>query len=198
MDLSQFKVRTFIIGIIALGLLVLVASFGINLIYKRVVSQTNENPIVSTFSTPTPVAGASTTPASPRVTPSPLTQTPLPTTPPRPGTIAQQPSTGPDDVEVSGAGIKLVSPVAGATLSSPANISGEANVMDGKVAIEARDDNGNVIGKATATACLGTKPCPFSASLRFDKTTTGGTLEVYNPRFDGTKLYLYSIPVNFK
>lgn len=197
MDLSQFKIRSFIIGIIALGAIITIVSLGISQIYKSVTrSQSAQKTIIVGSPTPRPVASAS--PQKPAAS---FRQT----TPPaqrQQGQISQppsaQPGTGSNTIEVKNEGITVDNVKADSLISSPVTVSGRANVTNSKVRIEILDQNGVVLGTAQTTACLWYDACPFSVTISFD-TPSGrsGTIAVYSPANDSNKLYYHQIPVNF-
>lgn len=199
MDLSQFKIRSFIIGIIALGAVITIVSLGISQIYKNVTKGQSAQKTVIVGS-PTPIPSASATPSPQRATanlrPTPSSvqgqQSQSSQAPPA------QPGTGSNTIEVKNEGIYVDNIKSGAAISSPVTVSGRANVTNSKVRIEVRDQNGVILGAAQATACLGYDACAFSATINFD-TPSGrsGSIAVYNPADDGAKLYFQQIPVNF-
>lgn len=185
MDLSQFKVRSFIIGVIALGAIVTLASLGISRIYKNYVKP-GQNTVVVTIPTPTP------TPTPTNIQGAATQQTQGGQAP------ATQPSTGSDTVEVKNPGVYINNVSAGDTIATPVTVNGRANVTNSKIRIEIWDQNGTILASSEATACLWYDACPFTATLYFNSPSTkSGRLVVYNPADDGSKLYLLQIPVSF-
>lgn len=94
--------------------------------------------------------------------------------------------------------IKLNSPKAYSLLSSPAQITGDANAPE-QLLILIKDTNGNVLGKSQANACEDLEPCIFSASILFATSpTANGTVEVYSLEQKPTQAEsLQAIPVRF-
>jgi len=111
-----------------------------------------------------------------------------------------QPATGPEDgLEIKNEGIQINSPAQSTAISSPAKITGKANVTSQKVTILVLDTNGNLLGQGQASACVGLDACPFEASITFTKpTTTTGKIVLYAPsQIDNSPTYATSIPVTF-
>lgn len=125
-----------------------------------------------------------------------ITTTPTPT--PK-SIVSNQPQTGSDTAEIKNIGVTIENVFSGETITSPITVKGKANVFEGQVILEIKDYNGNVLGKSTATACMGLDACPFEATIKFSKSSTPyGTLEAYAPSVkDGSKLYTQSVIVNF-
>ncbi|MBI3342302.1 hypothetical protein HY024_04220 [Candidatus Curtissbacteria bacterium] len=209
MDLSQFKVRSFIIGIIALGVLVIIISFAINQIFKAFVKPAAEKPVAIASTTPYPTnyPGATATPtigATPRPGQSPTpapTPTPAASATPAAGTtkggIAMNPTTGSDDIEVKNPGISIDNVQSGDKVNSPLNVNGRANVSNSKVVVEVLNNAGNVVASNQVTGCVGYDACPFTTTLSFEKNTSGGWLHAYNPSDNGDRLYEVRIPIDF-
>lgn len=118
----------------------------------------------------------------------------------RKGTVAGvQPAAGSDTVEVKNIGIIVKTPQSSTAISSPLKITGNANVLEGKVAIRIKDATGQILGQGAAAACLGYDACPFETEIAFNSPRSDtGSIEVYNPSFDGSQKYLQGIPVSFK
>src|SRR3989344_477948 len=120
MDLSQFKIRSFIIGIIALGVIITVVSWGISQIYKNVTkTQISQKTVL--VSSPAPAA-ATTKPDSqkaisgfkPASTTAPAQPNQGDQTPP------SQPGTGSETIAVKNEGITIDNVKDGDTITSPA------------------------------------------------------------------------------
>lgn len=78
--------------------------------------------------------------------------------------------------------IEITAPQDKSQISSPVKVKGLANVPEESVIVEIKDNNGNVLGSAAASACFDSHPCPFEASVIFENNTTeSGTLEVHSP-----------------
>ena len=91
-----------------------------------------------------------------------------------------QPQAGADTAFVT-LGIEINTPNGKPQISSPAKVKGLANVPEESVIVEIKDNNGNVLGSAQASACFDSHPCPFEASVIFESgTTDSGTLEVHS------------------
>lgn len=199
MELSQFKIRSFIIGIIALGLLITLVSFGISQIYKTFVkSPDNKAVVVSATPLPGTSPRSSTSPGK-SPTPNPK-QTPAPPATPTSTstTVANQPTTGSEELEIRNPGISIDNVQAGDTVSSGITIAGRANVTNTKVVIEIKDDDGRVLGSGSATGCVGYDACAFSTIINFEKSQNKtGILYAYNPSDNDTRFYEVQIPVNF-
>lgn len=202
MELSQFKIRSFIIGIIALGLLITLVSFGISQIYKTFVKSPQDKAAIVISTTPLPGTSprSSTTPGK-SPTPNPK-QTPAPSATPTPASsgtnVANQPTTGSDELEIRNPGISIDNVQAGDTVNTGITISGRANVTNTKVVIEIKDNDGKVLGAGNTTGCIGYDACPFSTTINFEKAQSKtGILFAYNPGDNGTRLYEVQIPVNF-
>lgn len=129
-----------------------------------------------------------------------LPQSPSPTPNVLAGTTPNiQPAAGSDTVEIKNIGIYVEVPIADQKVISGQKVSGRANVFLGNIQIRVKDANGTILGKGSATACLGTDACPFETSVTFAKpNTTAGTLELYSPNAtDGAEDYLQIIAVQF-
>ncbi len=194
MKLSQFKLKSFIIGIITLGLLITLVSFGISQIYKTFVKNPEDKVAVVTNTTPLPNS-------SPRSSSTP-TKSPVPSaassTAPTSAPVANQPQTGSDDLEIKNPGISIDNVEAGSTVYPGMEIAGRANVTNTKVVIEIKDNSGKVLSSAQTTGCIGYDACPFKVNINFEKPQTGaGMLYAYNPSDNGARFYEVEIPVNF-
>lgn len=192
MDLSTIRVRSFIIGLIVLGVVILLISFGVTRLYQSVtksgtVQETATNKIVTASPKPSGQALGQQT----KATPTPATQSAA-----KPN-VTTQPAAGSETQEVKNPGITIENIQAGSKLNSPLSVNGRANVT-GKVILEVKDQNGKTLSSTQVDGCLGTDACPFQANLSFEKPITEtGTLIVYNRTADGQQLYRKSIPVNF-
>lgn len=108
-----------------------------------------------------------------------------------------QPQTGTDTLQ--NVGITLNEPQSLTLVSSPAIVAGSANVFEGLVQINIKDENGKILGQGQATACMDVKPCLFKTTIPFENPTTpAGTIEVYSqsPK-DGSPEYLQTITIRF-
>lgn len=155
--------------------------FGVFQLYKnKVANQTEASPI--------PIASPIGFEVSPSPTPLVMGSTPK-----------TQPTAGFDTVEVKNVGIYVDVPITNQKVFNPLRVSGRANVFEGNIQIRVKDANGTILGKGSATACLGTDACPFEVAINFTKPKTStGTLELYSPNaVDGTEDYLQVIPIRF-
>lgn len=90
-----------------------------------------------------------------------------------------QPESGSDTLGAVNLGIVITNPSAKAEVSSPIKVAGMANTLNGKVLIRIKDEYGNILGEGQASACLDVDPCPFEASIVFQKSQTErGLIEV--------------------
>ncbi len=103
------------------------------------------------------------------------------------------------DTESGLFGIEVTSPKREATISSPLTVSGRANVFEGHVNIRVKDSTGKVVGSGFGTACMGEKPCPFSAKITFTSPTASqGAVEAYTEdAANGSEKDLVRVPVRF-
>lgn len=113
--------------------------------------------------------------------------------------VNEQPQSGSDTVEVKNIGIKVGSPAGSSVITSPVTVSGSANVFEGKIVVNVKDGNGNVLGSGQATACMGYDACAFTAAVNFASSSTqAGIIEVYSPSgLDGSAQYLQQILIRF-
>lgn len=169
---------------ILLVIIFVIALAGAYTIYRN---QTNKSLVPTLGENPSPEALAT---ISPSASPSANLQAPPP---------AEQPSSGSDTVEVKNIGIQVSSPEASSVITSPVNVSGSANVFEGKVVINIKDASGKILGSGSSTACMGYDACPFQTTINFENSTTpAGTIEVYSPSgLDSSPQYLQQILVRF-
>lgn len=113
-------------------------------------------------------------------------------------TPSAQPASGVSDNDNYRFEIKLTSPRAYSFLSSPAQITGDANAPE-QLLILIKDTNDNILGQSQASACTDPEPCTFSASILFTTSpTANGTVEVYSLAQKPTQEEsLQAIPVRF-
>lgn len=114
--------------------------------------------------------------------------------------VTNQPSTGPgDEIAVQNIGISVNNIKQGQQITSPFTIMGIANVTSQTVTINVRDNNGNILGRGGATACVSITGCNFEASITFQKPLDkAGYIEIYSPStFDSSPTFLQTIPVIF-
>ncbi len=111
---------------------------------------------------------------------------------------ASQPETGVGQTQTEGVGIQIESPASGAQITSPATISGTANVPNG-IVIKVEDANGQILGVRKAEACFGYNACPFSVSVVFSNSNTPeGQITIYSPSLStGVPESSQSLPVTF-
>lgn len=206
MDLSQFKVKSFVIGLIVLGILITLASWGISRLYMAYSSP--NKPKIITVSSATPTSRIITSGTS---TPRPITNlnqtyttTPTPTAKPAvvpqttKGGVATQPNTGSDTVEVQNPGIAIYNPTKGSQTSNPLKIAGSGNVTSKTVTLQVLDQNRYVLGTTNAGVCYGTEACQFEAYIGFDQPqTTAGYLYAYTVNSLGQKTYEVLVPISF-
>lgn len=211
MDLSQFKVRSFVIGLIVLGVLITLASWGISKIYTfysssaskpKVVTITNPTPtsrisLATSAPTPTSVQNRAYATPTPRPTSRPTTapQTSQTTTK---GGIAAQPSTGSDTIDVQNPGINIYTPANNDTVASPLKVTGSGNVTSQKITLQVLDKNGYVLGTESADVCYGTNACQFETYINYAHPFTAqGYLYAYTINSLGQKAYETIVPITF-
>jgi hypothetical protein len=203
MDLSQFKVRSFVIGLIVLGVLITLASWGISKIYTYY-SNSAGNPKVVTISNPTPTSRISLATSNP--TPGTVqnkafaTPTPRPTIVPQTtkGGVAAQPNTGSDEVQVQNPGIVIYTPVNDDTASDPIKVTGSGNVTSKKITLQVLDKDGYVLGTTDTNVCYGIDACQFETYISYaHPMTTKGYLYAFTINSLGQKVYETIIPVTF-
>jgi len=95
--------------------------------------------------------------------------------------------------------ISVTKPQAQEKISSPVRVTGFANVLNGQVSIEIKDEIGKILGSGSATACLGINPCLFEASIIFTKPQTQkGSIDVFTFSLENdSQDYFQMIPVKF-
>ena len=180
------NIRSFVVGVVAIVVIIL-ASVGIYRLYK--------NRVVSKVPVPSPAAsiiGFPTSP-SPFASPTPFTSPTLGTTPP-----STQPEAG-SQLGVRNIGIFITSPKNSTAITSPVKVSGYANVFEGNIQIRIKDASGKIIGSGQTTACMDTDACPFDVNVSFQfPSTLSGTVEVFNPSpLDGSQSYKQTLSIFF-
>ncbi len=94
--------------------------------------------------------------------------------------------------------VSVTEPCSGATVTSPLNVVGEANVFEATVSMRILDENGDEIATAFTTAECGTG-CwgAFAGEISFEVDhEQPGTLEVFESSAeDGSDIHKVSIPV---
>lgn len=164
----------------------IIALLGAFFIYKNQTkpASTEEPPLSEAVITASPPLSTS---------PSPASQTSAANAP------TAQPESGSNTLEIKNEGIKIESPEASSIITSPLTVKGSANVFEGKVIVNIKDANGQILGSGQATACMGYDACPFTTTVDFKKPATqAGTIEVYNlSSTNGSPKYLQQILVRF-
>jgi hypothetical protein len=185
------NIRSFQVGIVVISIFIL-ATIGIFQLFRSKILKVEEltftNSSSQEESAPEPVGFAQL--ASPLPSPTPILGE---------SALQRQPETGPGTLGIKNIGIFLKSPQSGTKVSSPVNVSGKANVLDGNVEIRVKDANGNLLGFTRTTACLGLDACPFEAEVTIKNSETlTGTVEAYN--YSSPNLgnhYFQSVDINF-
>ncbi len=93
--------------------------------------------------------------------------------------------------------IEVISPLAGATIRSGANVTGMAQVFEGQFLYRLKDSHGAVITSGTAhVSGDSSQLSPFSFQLAFNDGSGNATLEVYNlSAKDGSEIDLVTVKV---
>jgi hypothetical protein len=116
------------------------------------------------------------------------------------GIVLDRPQTRQDFEDVLPA-IVVDAPRVGQNLSSPASISGTANVFEATVSFQVLDQNGNVVGEGFTTASCGTG-CrgDFVATAEYEVDhDQPGTIRVFESSAkDGSAINLVEIPVELR
>jgi len=204
MDLSQFKVRSFVIGLIVLGVLITFASWGISRLYSAY-SNPGKPKVVTITSTPTTSTSQASLPISsskpvitqnrPSATPTPSPAAAQQTTK---GGIATQPNTGSDDVVVQNPGIVIYTPANGDTASNPLKVTGSGNVTSKQITLQVLDKDGYVLGTANTNVCYGINACQFETYVAYNTPKTAeGYLYAFTINSLGEKAYETVIPISF-
>jgi len=96
------------------------------------------------------------------------------------------------------AGIVVLEPDPGETLSSPARVHGQANVFEGTVSVEVQAPDGRVLGRGFGTGAMGSFH-PFTAEVSFTVPpgVTRGRVVAFSEggRREGERLFTVSVPV---
>lgn len=205
MDLSQFRVKSFVIGLIVLGVLITLASWGISRLYIAY-SSPGKPKVVTVTNNPTPTSQISAGTSSPRpiaiqnqtyATPTPR---PIATAVPQTtkGGIAVQPNTGSDTAQVQNPGIVIYNPTSDDITLNPLKVTGSGNVTSKKITLQVLDKDGYILGTGYAAVCYGTNACQFETYINYTRPATAtGYLYAYTINSLGQKAYETVIPVNF-
>ncbi len=210
MELSQFKIRSFVIGLIVLGVIITLASWGISRIYNSYKDQSQTATIVEvTNPTPASLTNRATglpTPANrqSQIQNVPSTTRPNPT--PRPTSVPQtskggltsQPKTGSDTIQIQNPGIVITSPTSGITVTNPMQVTGTGNVTSRVITLQILDQDGFLIGTTNVNVCYGVEACQFETLINFaSPSTSTGYLYAYTINSLGEKAYETLVPLSF-
>jgi hypothetical protein len=99
-------------------------------------------------------------------------------------------------------GIVVLMPKAGAMVTSPVRVHGQANVFEGNVVAEVRDAQNKVLARGVGTGAMGSYG-PFTVVLTYTAPVAGrqqGRIFVYAPsaREEGEIAFATSIPVTLR
>lgn len=202
MELSQFKIRSFVIGLIVLGVIITLASWGISRIYNTYNTAPTPTVVNVTNATPTTQANRGSSLQTPPArqnrlqTTASITQ---PTPTPQPNRkLASQPKTGPDDIEVSHPGITVTTPADDQQAGYPMQVKGLGNVTSQQITLEILDQNGYILGSTQVNVCYGLEACPFETAVNYSTPgTETGYLYAYTINSLGEKTYETLIPLTF-
>lgn len=109
------------------------------------------------------------------------------------------PATGPEDSLNLQTQIQITSPQQGSYISSPLHVQGFANITSQTVEINVKDADGNILGSARASACIGYTSCKFSANVIFSnpQTSTGTIMAYSRSTIDGSPTDTTTLDINF-